>query len=354
MRAIRLLTAVVLPYVAGCSDATVPLPDAALPNEVSLAKGPSGSGNVQQVSLPFTLATDINQNGSVVGYLYTRDRRTRTSTRTPTLWIPSVPRGTTGSLVKLAGPGEATGISDVGQVIYTFSPQGSFLWDGTTHGLGTPAGSANSYVLGISPLLSDGSRLVLGGGSDAAAWRVRGSGSAFEVTSIDNLPGPCCAYAANGSGVVVGDGPRAWTFTGTSWLGTPLPLLPGSSSGSGLDVNAAGSAVGAISIPTSRPVVWKTLTDLPVVLPLSTGGPPALGAAWGMNDAGMIVGDAGTETSGFLPYLWVPSGPDYTVIPLGCCTARDVTEPYTEGTASYVNVVGGSAGKALLRKVRLP
>ncbi len=339
--------------IAACGEVAI-TGAGSLPNEASLAKGPPGSGNVVQVSLPFAFAYDINQQGQVVGYLRTTDRRTKTSTSIPTLWIPSVPRGTTGTLVKLDGQGWAYGINDDGQVTgMVLGPQQGAVWDDTTHFLGA------AYALAFSPALADGSRLLVG--APGTVWRVRGRGAAFEVLSLAQLPGGGEATAANASQVVVGQvwvggGPSKWQLNGASWVRTALALPLGSTGGAAEDINAAGTIVGGTwgGVDHNRPVVWNAATGTPAILPLGASGSLAYGSAWGINDAGMIVGDAGSDTCCWSPYLWVPApGGGYTAIPLGGgWGSRDLTEPYVEGGSTYVNVAGGGSG-ALLWKVRL-
>ena len=106
-------------------------------------------------------------------------------------------------------------------------------------------------------------------------------------------------------------------------------------------VNAAGVAVGvAPSVNCAAgidvPMLWQA-DGSPVPLPLDGG---CAGAAYAINNAGVVLGEISFSTSSSMPVLWTPSGSGYIITQLGA--APDGVIPSTLGALNDSGQVVGS------------
>jgi hypothetical protein len=343
-----------------------------------------GASNIIIATLDFDIAMDVDEQGRIAGFSQSA------SGMTSRFWTPATPRGLTGSTATLPGLGGdalASGLNE-GQQIAGWASDGTLgravLWDGgILRALGEPAGGSWSTAEDLSDEpVGGGPRWVvgsttLGSSTQPMVWRVSGTGSTFSVVDLEPLPAPAggYAYAANASGLVVGDAcltssdqpcPAKWVETTGGWQSTTLALVEGMTYGQALDVNASGTVVGYNSAGVScsqRAVVWPAGSTVPIELPGLGCGISWAGA---VNDAGQITGFASDAHGQFQAALWLPrSGGGYSLLLLGRpkgardSEGRGLNEPAADGSGGFaLEVVGFSSAPSgphgTIWKVKLP
>jgi uncharacterized membrane protein len=227
------------------------------------------------------------------------------------------------------------------------------------HDLGIPAGTDFGEAMDVN---DGGTRRVAGGVASpvdrAFVWTVSGTGSGFQVTAFDIMPGLSTsgsfAFALNDASVVVGysnvlsgypNQPAFWTNPGSGWGVHALSLLAGAAGGVARDINSAGQIVGHNVVSTfgcgSRAVIWLSGDAAAVQLPMLSGGSCA--EAWAVNDAGQISGFSTERRGRRRVVLWQPlEAGGYSVTDLG---SQGGTTPFAVGmnepsASGGVEVVG--------------
>lgn len=182
--------------------------------------------------------------------------------------------------------------------------------------------------------------------------------SAFTVKTLDNLPSGVFGAAVdiNGNRQVVGlsDGgaqvikAALWTVSADGTPSAPTPLRPitGNSYSAAYGINEAGVIVGesgsnsdGVFTAVSWPAGAGAATDPVILKPLSTGLNP-MSAAYGINGTGQIAGEA-EETAGSgkaVPVLWNSASAD--PIKLGLLSGG------TFGAAYYISEDGTVVGES--------
>ena len=356
--------------ITACGETPVATDD----SDLAKGGGPPTTGNITVVNLGFAVATDIDEEGRIVGW-----RETRTVTRA-VLWAPTIRRGTTGSAGDLPAPvGGATyavGMNEAQQVAGVRSNADlghAVLWSGGVFqvlGDGVALGSAADDVSDPS---GTGTRFVVGHLEEpfhAAVWRVSGSGGVSgpeQLPTMDQSGGQ--AIAASSSGMIVGDVespsnpiPVKWTESTSGWQVSPLALLPGANYGQALDVNEGGAAVGfnGASSGCSRGVAWTPPSYAAIPLQDLAGG--VCSWAWAINGEGQITGNARDSRGRHQAVLWTPLATGgYSILSLGGLKStawgdgRGLNEPEADASGvRSVEVAGISGGRATLWKVKLP
>jgi probable HAF family extracellular repeat protein len=283
-----------------------------------------------------SFALGINASGQVAGYSATTG-----SSQRAFLWTPTVPNGTTGTMLELDTGmfgGSVSGgyaINASGQVVGFASTTGdngtrAFLWTptspngttGTTYDIGTLGGSytsghgvnASGQVVGES----DTNGAVAG---HAFLWTPTiPNGSTGTMQDLGTLGGTVSqAFGINDSGQMTGDAfltgdvsEHPFLYNGTMYdLGTL-----GGSNGTGSAINAGGQVAGEAAVTgngSAHAFLWT-----PTVSNGTTGTMQDLGTvggagsqAFGMNDHGTVVGQSQTAVinpaSGlqeFTAFLW--------------------------------------------------
>ena len=262
----------------------------------------------------------------------------------PFFWTPTAPNGTNGSLVHLsASPGEflghVTAINSTGQVVgNAYGPDigfPAFLWTPTT-----PNGNPGSWIdLGALPgvytpiprginnfgqVVGDGSMRF--GPRRAFLWTPDtangNTGSMIDLGDLPGVSGSVYVAAINSYGQVVGSidvigRQHAFLWTpatanGTSGFMIHLGDLPGGSNEVfPYAINSVGQVVGFSRSSTgARAFLWTpstangtegTMIDVQSLLGPNDGTYWDLGAAYGINDHGQIVGDAMFDPDGVGP-----------------------------------------------------
>ncbi|HEV2086020.1 MAG TPA: hypothetical protein VGR09_13165 [Gemmatimonadales bacterium] len=374
----------VIGFLFACQEASPPTAPTSDPVAGAQAANTLlASGSIVIVSLGFTAALDVDEQGRTVGW------KSASTGAQAVVWSPGTARAATGTRTVLSGLGGDTyawGLND-GADITGGSTVGSALhavvWSSSAlHSIGEPAGAVGGFAEDITNALSDGTRLVAGRSdfptaSRPTVWRVSGTGSSLAVVGMDLLPGfgsngSGQAIGVNSSGVVVGDAeaagsdpqPARWTLSGTSWSITALGLLAGQTYGQVLGVSSTGDAVGfnrlAGGTACMHGAVWPANTVTPKPLHDLAGG--LCSTAWSINAAGQITGSARDSRGRNQAVLWLPSGTGtYTVLALGNrrgafqSEGRGLNSPQADGTGgTALEVVGQSGGAAVLWKVKLP
>lgn len=143
-----------------------------------------------------------------------------------------------------------------------------------------------------------------------------------EIVGLTGYSGSFSPSGISDQGVVVGSSSltgyngavaAAWSpATGAMRLDAP-PLSGRNAMGDALAVNASGQIVGFVSAPDIRPTLWTSLVAerTPIEPP-----EPLEGIAWGINDAGEVVGEIGGNA-----FRWT-SASGMRLIPLPDGTAR--------------------------------
>jgi hypothetical protein len=353
-------------------------------------KPQQGSSSVTIVDLGFSAAFDIDNAGRVVGWQGSSGSGPFRSV----LWDPATRQATDlgtlgGSEAYALAINEALQIAGSTEDARGFRPA---VWDaGTWRALPDADGPVGGAAEDISDgPATDGAHWAVGevsGWSVPAIWRVTGAGAGFTVSGPFSLPVPnaerALALAVNASGTAAGyrmavrivsptrsdtsSVPAAWTTVdGASWQASALPLPAGQTSGSAVDVNAAGTLIGYSSGPLrcDEGLVWAVPAATPTPLSDLAGGTCALPMA--INDAGYITGFAQDAQRRSQAVLWIPQGSGYTIKALGRLKGttgaggRGLNEPRigTVGT-KVVEVVGYSAEssgrqRATLWRVTVP
>jgi probable HAF family extracellular repeat protein len=192
--------------------------------------------------------------------------------------------------------------------------------------------SRSAFVLRLSAALLVGLGLVMVGPAEAQ--------TAYVVEDLGTLPGDTgsVAWAINARGDVVGwsNGPagtRAFVFTDAGGLAA-LPGLPDRPRTVARDINDAGDIAGSANaggVDIGHAVVWSG----GAIQDLGTLGTGAYSEAWGLNNAGQVVGYSHTDGGGF-PYhafLYTPSA-----------GMVDLTPNSDMGYATDINDAGQATG----------
>lgn len=273
---------------------------------ISLGALPGGSDSI---------AYGINDAGTVVGWADTSGG----------LWR-AFQYGSTGmtDLGTLPGDGQAQayGINNVGQVVGW-----SFPTDDTT-------GNLCLLRVGNCPLHA----FLYDNGSMAA---------------LENLPGATTslAYNINDAGQIVGDsGPHG--FLDTGGVMTDISTLPGGTDSHAIDINNTGQVVGWAVASDGNPhaTIYQNaaLTDLNSLIPSGSGW--SLDYAYGINDAGQIVG-FGTHAGVVRAFLLTPQTPPQLTtagladIWVGLKNSDDVGVRFDLRAEVYVNSTLATSGE---------
>jgi len=258
------------------------------------------------------------------------------------------------------GSSQATSVNDQGQVVgnnRSGSPNKdkSFVWTaGTGMQLLTPlTQTGGSYVA----MINDSGVIV--GSTDFNKATLWSSGS----SAPSQLPGlasglDSAASAINNSNVIVGSARATaggqnqatlWSPTGNGYTATGLGFVPGRQWGQALDVNSSGQAVGYYvngSYLNPLGFVWTDAGTGLTVLPFLSGN--IANEAYGINDAGVIVGMSGNSHTDTRAVAWTKAGGVYTPADLGVLAgdtsslARNVNNAGT--IVGYSNGTGGNRG----------
>jgi hypothetical protein len=155
--------------------------------------------------------------------------------------------------------------------------------------------------------------------------------------SLVALPGDDQSLSdINSHGVAVGSG---WGPSGTTsyfYRAGHVSKLPG---GDGADVRAINDASAAVGSRGEKPVLWRSVDQAPVVLPLPSGA--ATGAAFDIDEDGTVIGVVGTDTKAQRPYVWLPNGDGHDLpLPSGIPAPTDKSGAARRGvpTASAFNI----------------
>lgn len=146
-----------------------------------------------------------------------------------------------------------------------------------------------------------------------------GCDDAYEVAEYTALPSGQIAGRINGAGVSTGrTSGKAFRWspeTGFTQITTPNQV------GTGFDISSAGTVVGMMQTNTSNPPLPFIATGTSgTALPLPAG--TTSGSALAVNDAGVIVGEAGSKA-----VQWVGGAVSVLALPLGpSSSARDINE----------------------------
>ena len=183
--------------------------------------------------------------------------------------------------------------------------------DGAAEDLGTLGGfsvandvNVRGWIVGGSNANAEPGSHILSPGAHAVLWQED------EMIDLGTLPGGeiAQARAINENGQIVGysttgpeqqfSGPGMHAFLWEEGVFTDLGTLPGADTSLAYDMNESGKAVGYAMTPGTGgdpngrfvAVVWLdgAIVDLNDVIPAGSGWD--LTAAWGINDAGQIVG----------------------------------------------------------------
>lgn len=153
-------------------------------------------------------------------------------------------------------------------------------------------GDTASQGFGVSTNGRAVGRSIRSGGAQAFSWTSGGG-----IVGLPNISGRtfCVSNSANDTGIVVGT--CANTLFGTSRLPviwqngavSQLPLPAGETLGDANDVNASGVAVGSVNSGTlQRAVIYNGATA--TVITQTTSGGSFFTTAFGINDAGRVIG----------------------------------------------------------------
>jgi hypothetical protein len=217
------------------------------------------------------------------------------------------------------------GVNDQGQVVGyvqpspTSPPIAAFLYTQGKGAVALQTGVANVQSVSAFAINDAGQIAGVYGdatGTHAIFWGANGT----NPTTLPG-PGPSQAYAINSHGEVVGLAnfstnsiPNTGAALWTSSAATPIDLGPGLAKG----INAAGDVVGLA--PGSQPGLYEPFicpaNGSEMTLPLLTGY--TTGAAYGINQAGTIVGEVSVGNS-LNPeaVLWKKTAAGYTVQDIG-------------------------------------
>ncbi|MFJ8039099.1 hypothetical protein ACIRBX_01130 [Kitasatospora sp. NPDC096147] len=270
-------------------------PGGTLPSRLALPGGSPGGH-----------AADVNDHGVVVGDVYGADSRPRPQRWQPDgrrIQLPLPPGDGSGTVTSVNNAGTAVGWAERDAA---GSPARPVRWNaaGAVSTLPLPAGIVGART---SEITDNG--VILGLGRSAGSteydhvlvWaadgtvRDAGRGRVYDVNRAATAVGASLEGDPNGA-------PTRWNANGTR---TTL-ANPAEAAGEVLGVNNRGTAVGYAWPPAGNPALDKALLWKPdgTVVPLPAGPLGPYGAAFSVNDAGLIAGFAvGTDATG-APNTW--------------------------------------------------
>lgn len=237
--------------------------------------------------------THINDFGQV---LYTDGSTLPGVQRTPVLWTPASPNGTTGTAVALlAATSDGFGLNNAGQVVGFVTPGICFAW--TPFVRNGTAGAENHHFDATRQQDLAG----YGFGPCTSAQAINDAGQVTGSAGLGFFSRPF--IHANGAPPFPNSGQIDFGgIDGTDLVGPGANTNPNDStfSGGAVAINASGHLVGGMVLPGVglHPFLWNgTLID---VAPKSGGG----GHAWGINAQDQVVGDMVTPAAGGSAFLY--------------------------------------------------
>jgi probable HAF family extracellular repeat protein len=177
-----------------------------------------------------------------------------------------------------------------------------------------------------------------------AVRRGRAQGTTYTVTEVGTLGGSQSrGYGLNNCGSVVGDSFPTNSFASHPFLADGGQLIDmgtfGGQTGTAYDINASGEACGAADLSNgiTHPFVWTKNAGKAEIDISSIGGPSSLGWAEAINDSGVVVGIINTTSLVELGFVWQQS------------TGTQVVPAFNGGVTSEaygVNNAGAIVGSA--------
>lgn len=251
----------------------------------------------------------INDQAHVVGWCFNSAIQTRAFR-----WRPD----TGFELLPVPSPSQATDINEAGQIVGFGTPGGNWLLDPTTGYQTLPLGGGGGYFVRINNVgqASMGGTNDLGQGLSYAPI-VLPAGLSFPVVYMINNFGQRVGVAADGHGGAF----FLWTPdvpNGTTGTFTNLGYSP-----NGEDWGNSGVANVGIAINDAGQIVMMAEADgtyiamlwVPVAPNAPTGSGMDIGLpsvndvgvrAWGINNAGQVVGHSLTNSLEARPWIWTP------------------------------------------------
>lgn len=262
-------------------------------------------------SSPFTFPEMINNNGDVVGSFVTDSVDSNTDAiewpggTTPTDLEPSVDK----ALGFSGADAVANGINDHGLIVVE-ATVGNFAAGVTIQGTavtklpGLPGGGGAAGSTNTNPIAVNTSNLIVGSAVNKAGNEVAAEWQNGKITSLGGLPGSSQteALAVNAAGLAVGASISATDFNehAVEFVNGKVTDLkvPGETinDAQAKAVNDSGVIVGGDGIGDAFAFASGHSVDLNTLIPASSG--VTLTVANGINDNGVIVGDATINSSG--------------------------------------------------------
>ena len=228
----------------------------------------------------------------------------------------------------IAGATNAVAVNDAGRVT-GLNASGIYVFDVSTQSLQNIAFTGTPWALDqlgttVSGQNSAGKPAVWTLGAGVWSEHVlpdSGTGGAARGLASDAATGAATFLTGNvQNSANTRHTPGKWTWNGSAWVLTGLPLPGARAQGFGQGINAAGMAVGMDGTNCCSAFFWDASNTLTVLPQLVSG---AASAAWAINDAGtVIVGNsnqvavawirASTSDPWTTPVAWRPSGSGYT------------------------------------------
>lgn len=202
----------------------------------------------------------------------------------------------------------AFGVNDSGQVVGTSNTANTmhaFLWTKSSglQDLGAAPGDNASQAYAINAA----GQIAGVTGVHAALW------SGGKIQDLGTLGGATSeAHGINRNGQVVGvsetsSGPRAFLWNGTAMQ--DLGTLPGDTSSRADAINDQGTVIGASEGGGSgtRAFVWTSSGGMQDLGTLAGGAGTGYAEAFGINNSGVVVGEAGSSL-GTRAFIWTAAG----------------------------------------------